>query len=122
MADDGKSEPSSEEESPILRIISVILTQAVKDRATRIYITPGREGIRVCYRIDGAVSHILTTQKYIHAALASRLKIMAGCNEKKRCQKQNGQIVFSHNGRTYHLKTTFTPFKFGEKIVIKIPK
>ncbi|MCJ7750424.1 MAG: Flp pilus assembly complex ATPase component TadA, partial [Armatimonadetes bacterium] len=65
-----------EEEAPIIRVVNVVIQQAIKDRASDIHVEPDRRGVRIRYRIDGVLHEVMRVPKYVHAPLVSRIKIM----------------------------------------------
>lgn len=65
------------EEAPIVRMVNLIISQAITDKASDIHIEPEAKTVRVRYRVDGVLHEIMTTPKHIQAPMVSRLKIMA---------------------------------------------
>jgi len=103
------------DEGPIIRVVNVIIEQAIKDRATNIAVEPDSRGVRVRYRIDGVLYEVMHVPKYVHAPLVSRLKIMADCNIAERKLLQQGTIGgIKFEGRDYVLKANFSPSIWGE--------
>ena len=56
-----------EEEAPIIRIVNVIIQQAIKDKGSDIHVEPDRRGVRIRYRIDGVLHEVMNVPKYVHA-------------------------------------------------------
>jgi len=109
-----------EDEAPIIRIVNVIIQQAIKDRASDIHIEPDRRGVRVRYRIDGVLHEVMSVPKYVHAPLISRIKIMGDMNIAERRLPQDGRIHVRHEGKDYDLRVSSLPTVFGEKISMRI--
>ena len=78
--------------SPLVRAVDLIISQAVKDRASDVHLEPQRESVRVRYRIDGILHDVMTLPSSVHAAMLSRIKIMAGMNIAERRRPQDGQF------------------------------
>jgi len=108
------------DEAPIIRIAKVVIQRAIQERSSDIHVEPGREGVRVRYRIDGVLHEILTLPKYVHAPLISRLKIMANMNIAERRVPQDGRIHIRHAGEDFDLRVSTIPTTLGEKCVMRI--
>ena len=86
--------PVTAEDAPVVQVVNMIITQALRDRASDIHIEPQDDRVRVRYRIDGALHDVLAAARLDMApALASRIKIMAGMNIVERRRPQDGQIA-----------------------------
>ena len=117
---DVDSTQAMEDEAPIIRVVNVIIQQAIKDRASDIHIEPDRRGVRIRYRIDGVLHEVMQVPKYVHAPLISRVKIMGDMNIAERRIPQDGRIHIRHEGKEYDLRVSSLPTVFGEKIVMRI--
>jgi len=109
-----------EDEAPIIRVVNVIIQQAIKDRASDIHIEPDRRGVRIRYRVDGVLHEVMRVPKYVHAPLISRVKIMGDMNIAERRLPQDGRIHIRHEGRDFDLRVSSLPTVFGEKVVMRI--
>jgi len=109
-----------EEEAPIIRVVNVVIQQAIKDRASDIHVEPDRRGVRIRYRIDGVLHEVMRVPKYVHAPLVSRIKIMGDMNIAERRIPQDGRIHVRHEGKDYDLRVSSLPTVFGEKVVMRI--
>jgi len=109
-----------EDEAPIIRVVTVIIQQAIKDRASDIHIEPDRRGVRVRYRVDGVLHEVMQVPKYVHAPLISRIKIMGDMNIAERRLPQDGRIHIRYEGKDYDLRVSSLPTVFGEKCVMRI--
>ncbi len=107
-------------EAPIIRVINVLLSQAVRERASDIHIEPERRAVRTRYRVDGVLREIMTLPKYLHAALISRIKIMSELNIAERRIPQDGHIRIRHEGRDFDIRVSTIPTVFGEKAVMRL--
>ncbi len=109
-----------EDEAPIIRVVNVVIQQAIKDHASDIHVEPDRRGVRIRYRIDGVLHEVMRVPKYVHAPLVSRIKIMGDMNIAERRIPQDGRIHVRHEGKDYDLRVSSLPTVFGEKIVMRI--
>jgi type IV pilus assembly protein PilB len=109
-----------EDEAPIIRVVNVVIQQAIKDRASDIHVEPDRRGVRIRYRIDGVLHEVMRVPKYVHAPLVSRIKIMADMNIAERRLPQDGRIHIRHESKDYDLRVSSVPTVFGEKVVMRI--
>jgi type IV pilus assembly protein PilB len=109
-----------EDEAPIIRVVNVIIQQAIKDRASDIHIEPDRRGVRVRYRVDGVLHEVMQVPKYVHAPLISRIKIMGDMNIAERRLPQDGRIHVRNEGKDFDLRVSSLPTVFGEKVVMRI--
>ncbi len=109
-----------EDEAPIIRVVNVIIQQAIRDRASDIHVEPDRRGVRIRYRVDGVLHEVMRVPKYVHAPLVSRIKIMGDMNIAERRLPQDGRIHIRHESRDYDLRVSSLPTVFGEKVVMRI--
>ncbi|OFX31498.1 MAG: hypothetical protein A2Z07_07885, partial [Armatimonadetes bacterium RBG_16_67_12] len=112
--------PQKADDAPIVRLANLILVQAVRQRASDIHIEPQERQVRVRYRVDGALASAMTPPRHVHAALASRIKILANMNIAERRIPQDGRVDLKVDGRELRLRVSSVPTTWGEKIVIRI--
>jgi type II secretory ATPase GspE/PulE/Tfp pilus assembly ATPase PilB-like protein len=98
----------------------LIITQAVRERATDIHIEPRKTEIAVRYRVDGLLHNARLVPKHLHPAITSRLKIISGMNIAERRVPQDGRIPLNVDGKEIDLRVSTLPTIFGEKIVMRI--
>jgi len=108
------------EDAPIVKLVNLLITQAVADRASDIHIEPAEKDIRIRYRIDGVLHEVMRSPKNIQAGLISRLKVMADINIAERRVPQDGRIGLVVGGKAVDLRLVTLPTVYGEKIVIRI--
>jgi type IV pilus assembly protein PilB len=108
------------EDAPIIKLVNLLITQAVNDRASDIHIEPGEHGLRVRYRIDGVLHEVMNPPKSVQAGIASRLKIMAEINIAERRIPQDGRISITLQGKSIDIRVATLPTVFGEKIVMRL--
>ena len=107
-------------ESPIIRYVNYLIESAVRDSASDIHIEPKEGRLRVRYRIDGLLFDHKPPRLGMHAAIISRLKVMANLDIAERRLPQDGRIRATVHGRTLDLRVSIMPIADGEKCVIRI--
>ncbi len=107
-------------DSPVVKLVNYCIYNAVKEGASDIHIEPGENALRVRYRIDGRLVEKLRPPHQMHAAVASRVKIMAGLDISERRLPQDGGIHVMMDKRPIDLRVSTMPGKYGEKVVIRI--
>lgn len=108
------------DDAPVVQVVTMILTQALRDRASDIHIEPRDDGVRVRNRIDGALHEALNLPVEMGPALVSRIKIMAGMNIVERRRPQDGQIATELDGRPLDIRVATTGTIWGEKAVLRL--
>ena len=108
------------DEAPIIRFVNLIISQAITDRASDIHIEPGRDDLRVRYRIDGVLTTVQRVPRSMIPGVISRLKVMAELDIGERRRPQDGRISVSHSGRTVDLRVATLPTVWGEKVVARV--
>ncbi len=111
---------ASSEDGPVIKIVNLILVQALKDRASDIHIEPAEKTVRLRYRMDGNLVEASGPPKSLQLAIASRIKILAGLNIAERRVPQDGRFRIRVSGKEVDLRISFLPTVYGEKIVIRI--
>ncbi len=106
--------------SPVINHVNAIIQRAVREGASDIHIEPFRNLSRVRFRIDGVLYEIMTLRAELHAAVVSRLKVMANLDIGERRLPQDGRIQVSTGGRAVDLRFSSLPGMFGEKIVLRV--
>jgi type IV pilus assembly protein PilB len=113
-------ESAGSADAPIIKLVNLLITQAVNDRASDIHIEPEESSLRVRYRIDGVLHEVMRPPKSVQAGIASRLKIMADINIAERRIPQDGRIGLVVQGKQIDLRVATLPTVHGEKIVMRI--
>jgi type IV pilus assembly protein PilB len=107
-------------ESPVIRLVNYLICNAVKEGASDIHIEPGEKKMRIRYRIDGILFEVMSPPQSMHAALTSRLKIMANLDISERRLPQDGRIRAIVRNRYVDFRISTLPTTQGEKTVIRI--
>ena len=108
------------EDSPIVKLVNLLIGQAIADRASDIHIEPGDNTLRVRFRIDGVLHEVMRPPKNIHSGIVSRLKVMADMNIAERRVPQDGRINTKISGREVDLRVATLPTVHGEKVVMRV--
>ncbi|MCD4786273.1 MAG: type IV-A pilus assembly ATPase PilB [Candidatus Eremiobacteraeota bacterium] len=108
------------DEAPIVRVVNLIISQAINDQASDIHIEPEHKQVRVRYRVDGVLHDVMTPPKHIQAPMISRIKIMANLDIAERRVPQDGKIHLRHDNREFDLRVSTIPTVHGEKVVMRI--
>jgi type IV pilus assembly protein PilB len=108
------------EEAPVVHVVQMVITQALRDRASDIHIEPSGERVRVRYRIDGALVDALDLPGSIGPAIVSRVKILGGMNIVERRRPQDGQISMQVENRDVDIRVSSTAVVGGEKVVMRL--
>jgi type IV pilus assembly protein PilB len=108
------------EDAPVVKVVNLIVTQGLRDRASDIHIEPQEDRLRVRFRIDGALHDVISLPSTMSAALVSRLKIMAGMNIVERQRSQDGQIAMKIDDRSVDIRVATTATIWGEKAVLRL--
>ncbi len=108
------------EDAPIVRLVDLLISQAVSDRASDIHLEPTGKDLRVRYRIDGVLHEIMRSPRNIQNGIISRLKVMADINIAERRIPQDGRISMNVQGRPVDLRVATLPTVHGEKLVMRV--
>src|SRR5690348_2642752 len=112
------------EEAPIIKLVNLILTDAVKRGASDIHVEPYEKELRVRFRIDGVLQTVMTPPMKLKDAITSRIKIMAKLDISEKRLPQDGRIMikYAKDGKKKELdfRVSTVPTLFGEKIVLRL--
>jgi general secretion pathway protein E len=108
------------DDAPIIRMLNALLTQAAKDGASDIHIEPYERSSSVRFRVDGTLREVVQPNKALHAALISRLKIMAELDIAEKRLPQDGRISLRIGGRAVDVRVSTLPAAHGERAVLRL--
>lgn len=120
ISDDAQPEQSLIAQSPVVRTLNLIISQAVRDRASDIHIEPQLDRLRVRFRIDGILHDSMSLPSSTLDPLVSRIKVLAGMNITERRRPQGGQFAFEADGREVDLRAATIETAHGESMVLRI--
>jgi general secretion pathway protein E len=107
-------------EAPVIRLVSLLITNALETRASDIHIEPFENRLIVRYRIDGVLHEVESPPKRLSAAVISRVKIMANLDIAERRLPQDGRIRLRVQGKEIDLRVSTVPTMHGESVVMRI--
>jgi general secretion pathway protein E len=107
-------------DAPIIRMLNALLTQAAKDGASDIHIEAYERSSAVRFRVDGTLREVVQPNKALHAALISRLKIMAELDIAEKRLPQDGRISLRIGGRAVDVRVSTLPSAHGERAVLRL--
>ena len=108
------------QKAPIVKVVSLILNEAIKKRASDIHIEPCEKFLKVRYRIDGSLHDILTLPQKNQNAVIARLKIMSKLDITETRMPQDGRFKISFEGKEIDFRVSVLPVTFGGKVVMRI--
>jgi type IV pilus assembly protein PilB len=109
-----------DERAPVVQVVTMILAQALRDRASDVHIEPMDGLTRVRFRIDGVLHDVLTLPTTLGGAATSRLKVLAGMNIVEHRRAQDGQFTTTVEGRELDVRVASTGTVAGEKMVLRL--
>ncbi len=115
-----EGEGGGEGEAPIVRLVSLIVSDAVQARASDIHVEPLANRLRIRYRIDGVCQEVESPPKRLQNSIVARLKLMAGMDLAEKRRPQDGRIPMRVQGRDLDLRVSDIPTINGESIVMRI--
>ena len=110
----------SAEGAPVIRMVNMILVEALRTRASDIHIEPQDKALRLRYRVDGGLVERPSPAKSFHAAMVSRIKIMSDLDIAERRVPQDGRFRIKALGKEVDIRVSILPSIFGEKIVMRV--
>jgi general secretion pathway protein E/type IV pilus assembly protein PilB len=110
----------SDSDVPIIKLVSLIIYEAHRNRASDIHLEPLEKRFRVRYRIDGVMQEVDSPPKRLQAAIISRVKIMANMKISEKRVPQDGRIQVNVKGRELDLRVSTVPTGHGESVVMRI--
>lgn len=110
----------TESDAPIIKLVSLVIMEAFRSRASDIHLEPMPKKFRVRYRIDGVLHEVDSPPKRLQSAIISRVKIMANMSIAEKRVPQDGRIQINVMGRDLDLRVSSIPTSHGESIVMRI--
>ncbi len=107
-------------QSPIIKFVNYLISNAIKEGASDIHIEPKPKYTKIRYRIDGVLFETMQAPLNMHPAVVSRIKIMSNLDISERRLPQDGKITVIVGGRSVDLRVSILPTSHGEKAVIRI--
>jgi general secretion pathway protein E/type IV pilus assembly protein PilB len=110
----------TEADAPIIKLVSLVILEAFRSRASDIHLEPMERKFRVRYRVDGVLHEVESPPKRLQSAIISRIKIMANMSIAEKRLPQDGRIQINVMGKDLDLRVSSIPSNHGESIVMRI--
>lgn len=107
-------------DAPVIKLVNLMLSQAVRDNASDIHIEPFKDRVKVRKRVDGILYDMFSPPKHVQAKLVSRVKIMAKMDIAERRLPQDGRIEIRIADKNVDLRVSSLPTAFGERVVMRL--
>jgi len=114
------SDLTQSKDSPVVKLVNLLIFQAVRTKASDIHIEPFQHSVRVRFRQDGVLYESLSPPKRLQNAIASRIKVMADLDIAEKRRPQDGKFQLRIEGRQVDFRVSILPVVHGEKIVMRI--
>jgi type IV pilus assembly protein PilB len=108
------------EDNKIIKLLNLVLMQAIKDRASDIHFEPFEDEFKMRYRIDGVLYEMVPPPKHLGPAITSRIKVMANLDIAERRLPQDGRIELQVAGNPVDLRVSVLPTMYGESVVMRV--
>lgn len=111
---------AGDDEAPVIRFVNSLMFRAVKEKASDIHIEPFEKNVTVRFRIDGILYDVYQAPKNLHAAISSRIKVMAELNIAEKRTPQDGRVRIKIAGREIDIRLSVVPVAAGERLVMRL--
>jgi type IV pilus assembly protein PilB len=108
------------EDNQVVKLLNLVLLQAIKDRASDIHFEPFETEFKMRYRIDGVLYEMVPPPKHLGPAITSRIKVMSNLDIAERRMPQDGRIELTVGGRPVDLRVAVLPTIYGESVVMRV--
>jgi type IV pilus assembly protein PilB len=108
------------DEAPVVRLVSSILSQAVRERASDIHVSPEKGSVQLRFRVDGKLREVPAPPKSIFLPIVSRIKILANMDIAASRVPQDGRFTFTMENREVHVRASSLPTIHGENLVLRL--
>ena len=107
-------------DAPIIKLVNHVFSQAVKSQASDIHIEPYQQHLQVRFRLDGVLHNVLSPPRRLHAAIVSRIKVMARLDIAEKRLPQDGRMEVKIGERLVDVRVSCLPTAFGERVVLRL--
>ncbi|MEW5702605.1 MAG: ATPase, T2SS/T4P/T4SS family [Candidatus Zixiibacteriota bacterium] len=116
----GRGTPITAEDAPIVRLVEVLLSEAIKQKTSDLHIEPAEGLLRVRFRVDGVLREEAQPPANLHPAIVSRIKVLAGMDVSEKRIPQDGRFAMTVGNQTVDLRVSTIPTVHGEKVVVRV--
>jgi type IV pilus assembly protein PilB len=114
------SQMGAEDDAPVIKLMNLMIMEAVNLRASDIHVEPFADRVRVRYRVDGVLVERDSPPKRLHPPMLARIKVMAGIDIAEKRRPQDGRIKYLLGGKQYDLRVSCLPTVHGQSVVMRI--
>jgi type IV pilus assembly protein PilB len=114
------SASADDDSAPVVKLVNLMITEAVNMRASDIHVEPFEDKVRIRYRIDGELIERDSPPRRLHAAIISRIKVMASIDISEKRKPQDGRIKTRAGGKDFDLRISLLPTGHGQAVVMRI--
>ena len=107
-------------DSPVVRLLNVVITEAIQQGASDIHFEPSEQGVVIRYRIDGVLQMRHAPPKELQTQLITRIKVLSKLDIAEQRLPQDGRIKLKISGRSIDFRVSTIPVVFGERVVLRI--
>ncbi len=118
--DEKADQEASAERAPVVRMVNLILEEAIRQRASDIHFEPYEKHFRVRYRIDGSAKEAFSSSLELYTSMVARIKIIAMLNITEKRVPQDGRFRATIEGREIDFRVSILPIYYGEKVVLRV--
>ncbi|MCC6651215.1 MAG: Flp pilus assembly complex ATPase component TadA, partial [Candidatus Eisenbacteria bacterium] len=108
------------EDAPVVRLVNLMIAEAIDQRASDIHVEPARDRVTVRFRIDGVLHEVMKPPKHLQMAMVSRIKVLADLDIAVRLLPQDGRLTVHLPDREVDLRVSTLPTSHGEKVVMRL--
>ena len=108
------------EDAPVVRLVNLMIAEAIDARASDIHVEPARERVTVRFRIDGVLHEVMKPPKHLQMAIVSRIKVLSELDIAVRLLPQDGRLTVHLPDREVDLRVSTLPTSHGEKVVMRL--
>jgi type IV pilus assembly protein PilB len=108
------------EDNKVIKLLNLVLLQAIKDKASDIHFEPFEDEFKMRYRIDGVLYEMVPPPKYLGPAITSRIKVMSNLDIAERRLPQDGRVELQVGGKPIDLRVAVLPTMYGESVVMRV--
>jgi type IV pilus assembly protein PilB len=120
LEQDAAAEEEDQSDAPVVKLVNLVITEAVQLRASDIHIEPFEDRVRIRYRIDGRLVERDNPPRRLLGAILSRIKILSKLDIAERRRPQDGRIKLTADGKDYDLRVSVLPTNHGQSVVMRI--
>ncbi len=114
------TDAAKQEDAPIIKLVNMIIGEAMKERATDIHIEPKEDNVLVRYRIDGVLNAVMEPPRTAHNGIVARIKIISKLNIAEKRLPQDGRFTIRAKDREVDVRVSILPTVNGEKVVMRL--